>query len=305
MQLAMMGLGRMGLNMARRLARKGHDVTAWNRSPDKAVHLAREEPGVTAATTLEEMATALARPRVIWLMLPAGPPVDQQLAALAPLLDPGDLVVDGGNSHWKDAARRSALLAPSGVEFADAGVSGGVWGLDEGYCIMVGGPEAAYERLKPALEALAPEGGVMHCGPLGAGHFAKMVHNGIEYGMMQAYAEGFHLLQASEFGPHLDLAALAELWNHGSVVRSWLLELCQAALGRDPALSSLKAWVDDSGEGRWAVDAAVELGVPAPVTALSLMARFRSRHPDSFADRLLAALRREFGGHDVRDREGS
>ena len=307
MELGLIGLGRMGMNMARRLARGGHRVVAWNRSPDKAVALAAEEPGVMAATDPAELAASLARPRLVWLMLPAGAPVDEQLAGLVPHLAPGDVVVDGGNSHYKDAGRRQAVLAGTGVILADAGVSGGVWGLAEGYCLMVGGPAEAFDLMEPALATLAPEtpknDGYMHCGPLGAGHFVKMVHNGIEYGMMQAYAEGFHILEASEFGPGLDLAALAGLWNRGSVIRSWLLELAEAALADDPRLESLEPWVDDSGEGRWTVDAAVELAVPAPVMALSLMARFRSRTPDSFADRMLAALRREFGGHGVRTRD--
>ena len=297
MRIAMLGLGRLGLNMARRLLGGGHEVVAWNRSPDPVQALAAQ--GAVPAFSLEEAVAALPGPRTLWLMLPA-PVVDEHLDALRPLLAPGDLLVDGGNSPYKRDPERGRALAEAGLLYADAGVSGGIWGLAEGYCTMVGGPPEAYERLRPALDTLAPPGGHMHCGSHGAGHYAKMIHNGIEYGMMQAYAEGFALLEASPYGPGLDLGAVARLWNRGSVVRSWLLELAASALERDPRLTGVAPYVEDSGEGRWTVDSAVELGVPAPVLALSLMERFRSRQDNSFADRLLAALRGEFGGHAVR-----
>lgn len=297
MRIGMAGLGRMGMNMALRLLDRGVEVAGYNRSPRKVDDLAGE--GGVPAYTLAELAEKLSPPRTVWLMLPAGPIVDEHLEALAGLLDPGDLVVDGGNSNFRDSVRRAADLDRAGLLFADAGVSGGVWGRELGYCLMLGGPPEACARLAPVLDALAAPGGVMRCGGSGAGHFVKMVHNGIEYGMMQAYAEGFHLLEASAYGPGLDLAAVARMWNQGSVIRSWLLELAEAAFARDPCLEELAPWVEDSGEGRWTVEQAVQSGVYAPVMALSLMARFRSRERNSFADRLLAALRREFGGHPV------
>jgi len=302
MRIGMAGLGRMGMNMALRLVRGGVEVVGYNRSPDKVDDLAGE--GGRPAYTLAELVERLEAPRVVWLMLPAGAVVDEHLEALADLLDPGDLVVDGGNSNFTDSVRRAADLAQAGLLFADVGVSGGVWGRELGYCLMVGGPEDAYQRLLPALEALAAKGGLMHCGGHGAGHFVKMVHNGIEYGMMQAYAEGFHILEASTYGPGLDFAAVARMWNQGSVIRSWLLELAEAAFAKDPCLDGLAPWVEDSGEGRWTVEQAVQTGVYAPVMALSLMERFRSRERNSFADRLLAALRREFGGHAVQAVDG-
>ncbi len=297
MQIGIIGLGRMGMNMARRLLGGGHEVLAYNRSPEKTDELAAE--GGVGCYSLEELVDRLDAPRTVWIMLPAEI-VDQHIAALVDLLDPGDLVVDGGNSHYKLDAQRAEALDDAELLYADAGVSGGIWGLTVGYCTMVGGPAEAYERLRPALDTLAPPSGHMHCGPHGAGHYVKMIHNGIEYGMMQAYAEGFALLEASPFGPGLDLGAVAELWNQGSVVRSWLLELAQAALHKDPRLEGLAPFVEDSGEGRWTVDSAVELAVPAPVLTLALMERFRSRQDNSFADRLLAALRNEFGGHATR-----
>jgi len=298
MQIGMIGLGRMGMNMARRLIRGGHEVVAYNRTPAKADELAAEGGG--AAHSLEALTGKLSAPRTVWIMLPAGRPVDEHIAALIPQLAPGDLVVDGGNSHFKDDARRAAKLEAHGILYADAGVSGGIWGLTEGYCTMVGGPAEAYARLAPALDTLAPPQGHLHCGPAGAGHFVKMIHNGIEYGMMQAYAEGFALLEASPYGKDMDFAQVAGLWNRGSVIRSWLLELAEAAFGEDPRLTSLAPYVEDSGEGRWTVDQAVELGVSTPVLALSLMERFRSRNDNAFADRMLAALRNQFGGHAVK-----
>ncbi|MEW5774079.1 MAG: phosphogluconate dehydrogenase (NAD(+)-dependent, decarboxylating) [Thermodesulfobacteriota bacterium] len=298
MRMGMAGLGRMGMDMALRLVRGGVEVVGYNRSPRKVDDLAGE--GGAPAYTLAELVEKLAPPRVVWLMLPAGAVVEEHLEALAGLLDPGDLVADGGNSHYRDSVRRAADLARAGLLYADVGVSGGVWGRELGYCLMVGGPVEAYERLRPALDVLAASGGIMYCGGHGAGHFVKMVHNGIEYGLMQAYAEGFHILEASPYGPGLDFAAVARMWSQGGVIRSWLLELAEAAFARDPGLAGLAAWVEDSGEGRWTVEQAVDSAVYAPVITLSLMERFRSRERNSFADRLLAALRREFGGHAVR-----
>jgi 6-phosphogluconate dehydrogenase len=231
-------------------------------------------------------------------MIPSGKPIDDAIASLIPMLSKGDLVVDGGNSNYKDSLRRGATLASAGMAFADAGVSGGIWGLENGYCIMIGGDRGAIDRVRPALDALAPEGFWQHVGPVGAGHFSKMVHNGIEYGMMQAYAEGFELLEVSEFG--YDLSRIADLWNHGSVVRSWLLELAERAFSDDPKMEKVKGYVDDSGEGRWTVLEAVERGVATPALAVSLFARFGSRQPDAFRNRVLASLRNQFGGHAVR-----
>jgi 6-phosphogluconate dehydrogenase len=243
------------------------------------------------------MVAALTPPRAVWLMVPAGPPTERALDEVAARLAPGDLIVDGANTHYKDDLRRAPALRARGLHYVDAGVSGGIWGLREGYCLMVGGEREAVERLRPVLDALAPPDGWRHVGPVGSGHFVKMVHNGIEYGLMQAYAEGFELLAAADFD--LDLAAIARLWTRGSVVRSWLLDLAADALAEDPTLSGLKGWVEDSGEGRWTVETAVEKAVPLPVITAALYARFRSRRENTFGDRLLAALRRAFGGHAV------
>jgi 6-phosphogluconate dehydrogenase len=298
MDIGFVGLGRMGLNMTIRLVRAGHRVVAWNRSLDKVEEA--KAHGAVGTATLEALVAALGTPRAIWAMIPAGKPVDDLLDTLLPRLARGDLVVDGGNSNYRDSKRRAERLKTSGIEFVDAGVSGGIWGLEKGYCMMLGGEPKAVARLKPALDSLAPREGWRHLGAAGAGHFSKMIHNGIEYGMMQAYAEGFELLRASEYG--YDLEAIAHLWNQGSVVRSWLLELAERAFGKDPDLSKIRAYVEDSGEGRWTVLEAVERGVPAPVLALSLFRRFRSRQEDSFSDRVLAALRAEFGGHAVKEK---
>ena len=297
MQVAMIGLGRMGMNMVRRLLRGGHEVIVYNRTPQKTEEMAKE--GALPAHSLSELAERLTPPRAVWLMLPAGPAVDDHLQALQSLLSPGDIVIEGGNTYYKDDLRRAALLEQKGIRFVDVGVSGGIWGLQVGYCLMVGGDRAAFQHLKPILETLAPADGYLYCGPTGAGHFVKMVHNGIEYGMMQAYAEGFQILEASPYGEGLKPSEVAHLWNQGSVVRSWLLELAEAAFAKDEKLSRIRGYVEDSGEGRWAVAQAIETGVSAPVIALSLMNRFRSRERDTFADRVLAALRREFGGHGV------
>jgi 6-phosphogluconate dehydrogenase len=288
----------MGMNMARRLLRGGHMVVAYNRSPEKTERIAKE--GAQAAYGLRELAAQLDPPRVVWLMLPAGRVVDEHIEELTPFLDAGDVVVDGGNSYYKDDLRRAEALSHKGIHYLDAGVSGGIWGLHVGYCLMIGGDREIFDRLRPLFETLALQDGYLYCGPTGAGHYVKMIHNGIEYGMMQAYAEGFALLEASDYRPHLDFARVARLWNHGSVIRSWLLELLEGAFQRDPELSEIRGYVEDSGEGRWTVQEAVERAVPAPVIAASLFQRFRSRQEDTFADRVLAALRREFGGHAVR-----
>lgn len=297
MEIAMIGLGRMGMNMARRLLQSGHEVVAYNRTPQKTEEIARE--GATGAYALPEIAEKLTAPRVVWIMLPAGSAVDEHLDQLKDILSPGDMVVDGGNSWFKDGIRRAKSLAEKEIRFMDAGVSGGIWGLKIGYCLMIGGTRETYEFLEPIFKSLAPKEGYLYCGPAGAGHFVKMVHNGIEYGMMQAYAEGFQILEASPYAEALDYAEVAHLWNQGSVVRSWLLELAEAAFKKDAKLTGILGVVDDSGEGRWTVDQAIEAGVSAPVITLSLMNRFRSRDENPFADRVLAALRREFGGHAV------
>ncbi len=303
MKLAMIGLGRMGANMTERLIRGGHEVVAYDLR-DEAVARA-VETGAAGAGSLEEVASRLEAPRVVWLMVPAGDPVDGTLASLAPLLDAGDVIVDGGNSNFKDTLRRAAELEERGLTLLDAGTSGGVWGLAEGYSLMVGGPPEAVERVRPALETLAPapDRGWGHVGPHGAGHFVKMVHNGIEYGMMQAYAEGFSILKhRDDFG--LDLHQVAEIWRHGSVVRSWLLDLAARALEEDQTLAGVAPYVSDSGEGRWTVFESIDQDVPAPVITLALLARLRSRDEESYADRLLAALRNQFGGHAIKRDEG-
>jgi 6-phosphogluconate dehydrogenase len=299
MQIGFVGLGRMGLNMTRRLLRGGHQVVVWDRQSGPIEQAAGE--GATPASSLPALAGALPPPRAIWAMIPAGAPVDDWIAALAPSLAPGDLLVDGGNSSYKDSRRRHGELAARGLRFVDAGTSGGIWGLENGYCLMLGGEPEAIARLTPALESLAPPDGWMHVGGAGAGHFCKMIHNGIEYGMMQSYAEGFELLESADY--EYDLGRIAALWNHGSVVRSWLLELAERAFAKDPGLEKIRGWVEDSGEGRWTVEEAIERGVPTPVLALSLFRRFRSRQTDAFADRVLAALRAEFGGHAVKEKE--
>jgi 6-phosphogluconate dehydrogenase len=298
MEIGFVGLGRMGLGMATRLVRGDHHVVGFDRTPSAAAE-ARAR-GVVPVPDLAGLVAALSPPRVLWAMIPAGAPVEALLDELLPRLAPGDVIVDGGNSRHTDSRRRAARAAAAGIAFVDAGVSGGVWGLENGFCIMLGGEAAAIARLAPALDTLAPPGGWLHVGASGAGHFVKMVHNGIEYGLMEAYAEGFELLRAGDAS--WDLAAIAQLWNRGSVVRSWLLELAAHALEADPGLERLHGWVEDSGEGRWTAEEAVERGVPAEVLTLALMARFRSRQDDSFRDRLLAALRNEFGGHAVKER---
>ncbi len=295
MELGMIGLGRMGANMTERLVRGGHRVITYDRNPDAIQQVV--DKGAVGAHSLADFVKQLAEPRAIWLMVPAGDPVDQTIEQLLPLLSKGDALIDGGNSNYKDSIRRAEKLKPQGISFVDAGTSGGIWGLKLGYCMMVGGEKEVVEWLEPIFNTLAPTGGYLHVGPSGAGHFVKMIHNGIEYGMLQAYGEGFELLNASPFG--LNLANIAHLWNQGSVVRSWLLELAESAFSKDPELSSIRGYVEDSGEGRWTVQEAIERNVPAPVLMLSLFARFASRQEDSFAAKVVAALRNEFGGHAV------
>ncbi|HTR98057.1 MAG TPA: decarboxylating 6-phosphogluconate dehydrogenase [Candidatus Acidoferrales bacterium] len=296
MEIAFVGLGRMGYNMTLRLLKGGHRVVAWDRNADTTREAGSH--GAAAVANLAELVKALTPPRAIWIMLPAGAPVDETIEQLAPTLARGDLVIDGGNSNFRDDQRRAQRLMAAGVHYADVGTSGGIWGLENGYCMMVGGPPEGIAHLAPVLDTLAPPDGWLHCGPVGSGHYAKMIHNGIEYGLMQAYAEGFEILNASEF--RYDLARLSHLWNQGSVVRSWLLELAELAFEKDPGLEKIRGWVDDSGEGRWTVLEAIAHDVPAEVLTLSLMRRFRSRQTDTFTDRVLAALRAEFGGHAVK-----
>ena len=299
MELGMIGLGRMGGNMAQRLVNGGHRVVTYDR--DSEAVIACVGFGGEGASSLEEVVSRLSAPRALWIMVPAGQPTENTIDALAPLLSPGDAILDGGNANYKDSMRRAEKLETQGINFIDVGTSGGIWGLTEGYSLMVGGDRAAVKRLEPIFHTLAPalDKGYSRVGPSGSGHFTKMVHNGVEYGLMQSYAEGFELMAAKEeFG--LDLATIAETWRHGSVVRSWLLDLAADALKEDPNLESLDSYVDDSGEGRWTVEESVELSVPIPVITLSLQARFRSRQGNPFAGRLLAALRNQFGGHAVR-----
>jgi len=290
----MIGLGRMGANMTLRLMQHGHQVVVYDRSEQNIDASASE--GAIASRSLEEMIEKLDPPRVAWVMVPSGDPTESTIAALGKILKKGDIIVDGGNSNYKLAIRDAKTLAEKGIFFVDAGVSGGVWGLKEGYCLMVGGAPEAVKQVEPVFKALAPEGGYAHVGPVGAGHFVKMVHNGIEYGLLQAYAEGFALMHAAdEF--KLDLHEIASIWRYGSVVRSWLLDLTELALKNDDEFSKVRGYVEDSGEGRWTVDEAVARGVSAPVMAISLFERFQSRESDSFAAKIVAALRNQFGGH--------
>ncbi len=296
MRIGFIGLGRMGANMVRRLLRHGHEVVAYNRTPEKTREIAAE--GAGPAFSIEELVAKLAPPRAIWIMVPAGDPTEAQIDELLPHLTPGDTIVDGGNTNFHDDLRRHRRLKERGIGYVDAGVSGGIWGLQVGYCLMVGGEPEVVRPLEPIFRALAPEQGYLHVGGPGAGHYVKMIHNGIEYGLMQAYAEGFEIMHASDYD--LDLRAIAGLWQHGSVVRSWLLELLERALADDQDLRSIKGWVADSGEGRWTVQEAIDRDVPAPVITLSLLTRFRSRQEDSYGAKVLAALRNEFGGHAVK-----
>jgi 6-phosphogluconate dehydrogenase len=297
MRIGMVGLGRMGGNMSVRLIQHGHEVAGYARSDGSRRQAA--EQGVQGYASLDELVEALEPPRTVWLMVPAGDATESTVRSLSGLLTDGDLVVDGGNSYFRDSIRRGRDLAERGIAFVDAGVSGGIWGLREGYCLMLGGAADGVDRLRPVLDALAPPDGWAHVGPSGAGHFVKMVHNGIEYGLLQAYGEGLEILEASQFD--LDLRQVAEVWRRGSVVRSWLLDLLSGALDKDPGLESIEGYVEDSGEGRWTVLHAIEEDVPATAIAHSLFARFGSRQKESFAMKVIAALRREFGGHPVRE----
>ena len=297
MQLAMIGLGRMGGNMTERLLRNGHQVVVYDRSPEAIS--ASVKLGATPSKDLEDMVAKLSAPRIVWIMVPAGQPVDDTIAALQPLLSHGDIIIDGGNSNYHDTVRRGRSLDAHDLSLVDSGTSGGIWGLENGYCLMVGGPASAVAQCEPIFRALAPPDGYAHVGPTGSGHYVKMIHNGIEYGMLQAYAEGYELLHASKAFP-LDLHQIAAVWNRGSVVRSWMNELAERAFAGDPSLAGLRGYVEDSGEGRWTVQEGIDLAVPTPVIALSLMARFSSRQEESFGAKVIAALRREFGGHSVK-----
>jgi 6-phosphogluconate dehydrogenase len=296
MKIGMVGLGRMGANMTLRLTQKGHQVVAFDVNPEAVAGV--ESEGAKGVADIDALVATLEPPRAVWLMLPAGPITEDAVLHLEAILSPGDTIIEGGNSNYQHAIADAERLANRGISFIDAGVSGGVWGLKEGYCLMVGGEASACQRLEPIFLALAPENGYAHVGPVGAGHYAKMIHNGIEYGMLQAYAEGFALLHAAEEF-NFDLHEIAELWCHGSVVRSWLLDLTVLALANEAEFSKIKGYVEDSGEGRWTVDEAVKRAVPAPVLTMALFERFSSRDPDSFASRLIAALRNQFGGHEV------
>ena len=297
MELAIVGLGRMGGNMARRLHQAGHRVVAFNRSPEKTKEIMGE--GLEGGFDPAEVVKMLAKPRIVWLMVPAGDATEETMNEFAALLEKGDTIVDGGNSNFKDSKRRHAAMLEKGINFIDAGISGGIWGLVNGYGTMVGGDAEAVNKLEPIFKSLAPEGGYVYCGPAGAGHYTKMVHNGIEYGLMQAYAEGFEIMHASEYP--LDLEKISKAWMHGTVIRSWLLELAGRAFemnGTD--LKDIKGWVADSGEGRWTVADAIDHDVPAPIITLSLLQRFSSRQEESYSAKVTAALRQQFGGHAVK-----
>ena len=297
MQLAMIGLGRMGGNMTERLMRDKHQVVAYDRTPEvtqKYVKL-----GAIGASSPADICSKLSTPRIAWIMVPAGKPVDDMIASLLQGMSKGDVIIDGGNSNFHDSMRRAADLAPKGISFVDSGTSGGIWGLENGYCLMIGASDEAYALCEPIFKSLAPPDGYAHMGPPGSGHYVKMIHNGVEYGMLQAYAEGYEILHASK-DFKLDLHQIAKVWNRGSVVRSWLNELAELAFEHDPNLDQLKGFVEDSGEGRWTVQEAIDLDVPAPVITLSLLARLRSRQADSFSAKVIAALRNEFGGHAVK-----
>jgi len=296
MKLGMIGLGRMGGNMTERLMKGGHEVVVFDRSPEAVARYVAM--GSKGAADAGDMVAKLAAPRIVWIMVPAGKPVDDTIAALVPGMSSGDVIIDGGNSNFHDTMRRAAALREKGIEFVDSGTSGGIWGLANGYCLMIGGSPQAFSLCEPIFRTLAPADGYAHMGASGSGHYVKMIHNGVEYGMLQAYAEGYEILHASK-DFDLDLKKIASVWNHGSVVRSWINELAEAAFGKDAGLEALKGFVADSGEGRWTVQEAVDLDVPAPVITLSLLMRLRSRQDDSFSAKVIAALRNEFGGHAV------
>jgi len=288
----------MGMNMARRLIKGNHEVVLYNRTQEKVKIIEKE--GAIGTASLKELVQKLNIPRIIWIMLPAGPIVDEHIKQLSSLVSKGDLIIDGGNSYYKDDIRRTSELEPHGIHYMDAGVSGGIWGLEIGYCTMIGGERSDFKHIEPLLKTLAPEDGYLYCGPHGAGHFVKMVHNGIEYAIMEAYGEGFEILQASQYKDSFNYHNIAHLWNQGSVIRSWLLELLESAFKKDPHLDKIRGYVEDSGEGRWTVLQAVESGVSAPTITHSLFKRFESRQDDLFSDKILAALRNEFGGHEIK-----
>jgi 6-phosphogluconate dehydrogenase len=296
MDIGFVGLGKMGLNMVTRLQRAGHQVTAYDRSADALANATAA--GCTGAASLADLVQRLKAPRAVWIMVPSGPPTEETVQAVAALLAPGDVIIDGGNTRFHDDVRRSKELATKKLQYIDAGTSGGIWGLKNGYCLMVGGNKEVVDRLAPIFETLAPPNGWAHVGAAGAGHYVKMVHNGIEYSLMQGYAEGFELMSKSEY--RLDLSLIADLWLQGSVVRSWLLELAASALKEDSRLERLKGYVQDSGEGRWMVADAIDKDVPVPTLTAALFTRFRSRQTESFAEKMLAALRNAFGGHAVK-----
>ncbi len=295
MKLAMVGLGRMGGNMAERLLQKGHQVVVYD--PNQEARQRLQQEGAEPVESLDAVTEKLSTPRIVWVMVPAGKVTEETIQTLIAKLSPGDIIIDGGNSNFRDSMRRGQDALNKGIAFLDAGTSGGVWGLKIGYCLMVGGEDSAVRTAEPIFKDLAPEDGYMHVGPVGSGHFVKMVHNGIEYGLLQAYGEGFEIMQASEFP--IDLPKVAELWNHGSVVRSWLLELLAGAYRENPHLDHVKGYVDDSGEGRWTVFEAINENVPAPVITLSLFSRFSSRQDESYSAKVIAALRNQFGGHAI------
>ena len=301
MELGFVGLGKMGLNMVTRLRRGDHRIVAFDRAFEAVARA--EEAGADGADSLADLVGKLTAPRAVWIMVPAGAPTESTVTSLGELLSDGDVIIDGGNTNFQDDVRRATALKAKGISYIDAGTSGGIWGLQEGYCLMVGGEEAACRRLEPIFHSLAPPNGYLRVGESGAGHYVKMIHNGIEYGLMQAYAEGFELMHASEY--HIDIAKVASLWMQGSVVRSWLLELTARALAEDPDLSKLEGFVEDSGEGRWTLGEAIAHSVPMPVLTAALFTRFRSRQDNPFAERMLAALRQQFGGHAVKPRGGA
>jgi 6-phosphogluconate dehydrogenase len=293
----MVGLGRMGGNMSERLMKDGHEVVVFDRSPEAVSRYGAM--GAKPAKDLNDMLSQLSSPKVVWIMVPAGKPVDDTIAAISPGMKPGDVIIDGGNSNFHDSMRRAEELQTRGLDFIDCGTSGGIWGLANGYCLMIGASESAFATCEPIFKSLAPKDGYAHVGPPGSGHYVKMIHNGIEYGLLQAYAEGYEILNASK-NFNLDLHQIAAVWNRGSVVRSWINELAEIAFEKDAKLSDLKGYVEDSGEGRWTVQEAIDLDVPAPAITLALLTRLRSRQADSFSGKVIAALRNEFGGHAVK-----
>lgn len=300
MKIGMIGLGRMGGNMVRRLLKNKHEVVIYDRSIDSVKTIEKE--GAIASNSIEEMIQKLDKKRIVWIMLPAGKPVENTIDELSKLMEENDIIIEGGNSYYKDDIRRSDSLVPRGIKYVDIGVSGGIWGLKIGYCMMIGGDKKDFEYVEPVLKSLAPPEGYLYCGPTGAGHFVKMIHNGIEYALMEAYGEGFQILESSPYGKELDYKKVSHLWNQGSVIRSWLLELMEDAFEKDPKLDKIEGYVEDSGEGRWTVHEAIDFNVNATTIAHALFKRFSSRQQDSFSDKVVAALRDEFGGHGVKNK---